>query len=196
MLGLFASRPLAKSLTLCITPSLLNDTWKTSGSFCITISAIWRAFVMTLKSLDCSMPPIKLEIGCLLRTTLKRSGGAWHKTLRIAFTHLCLTAGPTEELNILYKAENIPHVYEEANSVSLHNTTSRSSVPVTLGSSVFDKAVDVSLPPGHRWICLEVPVSSFVCKREKIQDLHTVSIWYIWKDLEASLIAKLPRNIL
>ena len=109
-LGLFASKPLAKSLTLCITPSLLNDTWKTSGNFCMTISAIWRALVMTLKSVDWSIPPIKLEIGCLFRTTPKRSGGAWHSTLRIAFTHLCRTAGPTEELNILYKAENIPQV--------------------------------------------------------------------------------------
>ena len=170
MLGLLASSPLAKSLTLCITPSLLNDTWKTSGNFCITISAIWRALVMTLKSFDWSIPPIKLEIGCLLRTTPNRSGGAWHSTLRIAFTHLCLTAGPTEELNILYRAENIPHVYDEANSVSSHKTTSRSSLPVVLASSVFAEVVEVSLPPGQRWICLEVPVSSFVYRGTKTKD--------------------------
>ena len=119
---------------------------------------------MTLKSFDCSIPPIKLEIGCLFKTTPNSSGGAWYSTLRIAFTHLCLTAGPTDELNILYRAENIPHVYEEANSVSSRNTTSRSSLPATLASSVFETVVFVSLPLGHRWICLEVPVSSFVYK--------------------------------
>ena len=174
VLGLFANRPLAKSLTLCITPSLLNDTWNTSGNFCITISAIWRAFVMTLKSFDCSIPPIKLEIGCLFKTTPNSSGGAWYSTLRIAFTHLCLIAGPTDELNILYRAENIPHVYEEANSVSSRNTTSRSSLPATLASSVFETVVFVSLPLGHRWICLEVPVSSFVYK-----DRMHLLVWFI-----------------
>ena len=166
-----AKSPLAKSLTLCITPSLLNDTWKTSGSFCMTISAIWRALVMTLKSFDWSIPPIKLEMGCLLRTTPSRSGGAWHNTLNIAFTHLCLTAGPTEELNILYKAENITQVYDEASLASSHKTTKRSSLLVIFVSSVLDWAVDVSLPPGHRCICLDVPVSSFVCK-VKITTVH------------------------
>ena len=127
---------------------------------------------MTLKSFDWSIPPIKLEIGCLLSTMPNRSGGAWHSTLRIAFTHLCLTAGPTEELNILYNAENIPHVYDEANSVSSHKTTSRSSLPVVLASSVLAEVVEVSLPPGQRWICLEVPVSSFVYRGSKTRDLY------------------------
>lgn len=131
------------------------------------MSAIWSAFVMTLKSLDWSIPPIKLEIGCLLRTSPNNSGGAWHSTLRIASTHLCRTAGPTEELKILYRAENIPQVYEEASSVSWDKITSRSSLPGGFISSVFGDEVAVSLPPGQRWICLDVPVSSFVYKTTK-----------------------------
>ena len=136
------------------------------------MSAIWSAFVMTLKSLDWSIPPIKLEIGCLLRTSPNKSGGAWHSTLRIASTHLCRTAGPTEELKILYRAENIPQVYEEASSVSWDKITSRSSLPAGFISSVFGDEVEDSLPPGQRWICLDVPVSSFVYKE--------TSIDYVW----------------
>lgn len=71
------------------------------------ILVIWRALVMIFKFVDWSIFFIKLEIGCFLRIIFKRLGGVWYSIFRIAFIYLCRIVGLIEELNILYKVENI-----------------------------------------------------------------------------------------